>query len=213
MDGALDGAATLIAENNGNVLYAGVIGHTLYVATWDAGEGNDNLLFVADMPGTMRAAPWAKAGTAANWSAYLANENDNLWAGWFDQAGATQLGPCSGTGYLEGTINLVDEFGAMPSVVYLAAVPYETPDGGALVAAYQVPASINSDGNLDAGEYAQVDICDITVPQPPTQYTEFAACLAGPGQPIAPTCPCSVDADYDNDGDVDLHDFAEFAAD
>jgi len=213
MDGTLDGAATLIAENSGNVLYAGVIGHTLYVATWDAGEGNDNFIFVAGTPGAMRAAPWAKAGTAAGWSAYLANENNNLWAGWFDQAGTTQIGPCSGTGYLEGTINLVDELGSMPSVVYLAAVPYDTPDGGVLQAAYQVPASINSDGNLDAGEYAQVDICDITVPQPPAEYTEFAACLGGPGQPIAPTCPCWVDADYDNDGDVDLHDFAEFAAD
>ncbi len=210
MDGALDASATLIAENNGNVLYAGVIGQTLYVATWDAGEGNDNFIFVADSPGSMRPAPWAKAGTAAGWSAYLANENDNLWAGWFDHAGAVQVGPCSGTGYLEGTINLVDEFGAMPSVVYLAAVPYTTPDGGVLVPAYQVPPSINTDGHLDPEEYARVELCDIMVPLPPTQYSEFAACLSGPGLPPAPTCPCWVDADYDGDGDVDLADFARF---
>ncbi len=153
MDGQLDPAATLVAENNGMVLYAGVIDETLYVATWDAGEGNDHFVFLADSPGALQPAPWAKTGQVAGWAAYIGNENDSMWAGWFGAAGAADVTTGGGGGYLEGTINLSDQFGSVPIAVYLAVAPYLTADGGSLQYDYQVPASINSDGNLDVGEY------------------------------------------------------------
>ncbi len=154
MDGQLDAGATLVAENGALVLYAGVSGSTLYVAALDAGEGNDHFIFVANPPGAFQAAPWAKSGQVAAWSAFLADENDNDYEGWFDASGATQAATGANGGYLEGTLDLVGEFGSMPEVVYLAFAPYGTNDGDALTDIAQCPASINSDGNVDAGEYA-----------------------------------------------------------
>ncbi len=98
MDGQLDAGATLVAQNGALQLYAGLIGTTLYVATADAGEGNDHFIFVAANPGALRAAPWAKAGQVADWSAYLANENDNGWTGWFDTTATTQSATGGGSG-------------------------------------------------------------------------------------------------------------------
>jgi len=157
MDGLLDSDATLVAANNGMHLYAGVKGNVLYVACEDAGEGNDHFIFVAATPGSLRAAPWAKAGQVANWDAYLADENNNDYEAWFDASGSTLAASGNGSGYLEGTINLVEELGSMPSRVYLAVGLYPTADGTALLYAYQVPASTNSDGNIDAAEYAAFD--------------------------------------------------------
>jgi hypothetical protein len=157
MEGQLDAEATLVAANGGLHLYAGVKGNILYVACADAGEGNDHFILMARTPGALRAAPWAKAGQVANWDAFLADENNNDYEGWFDAAGTTACASGTGSGYLEGTINLVEEFGSMPDRVYLALAPYPTADGTALLWADQVPASINSDGNVDAGEYAAFD--------------------------------------------------------
>ncbi|MCK4659115.1 MAG: hypothetical protein KAV82_06290 [Phycisphaerae bacterium] len=221
MDGVLDAGATLLASNGGMVLYAGVIGEVLYVATWDAGEGSDHFIFLADTPGALRAAPWSKAGQVADWTAYLAQENDSLWSNWFDAAGTTASASGTGDGYLEGTINLVEEFGSMPANVYLAVALYGNDDDGVLLFDYQVPASVNSDGNLDADECLQVNICELL-----GEYDEadldrncvvdladfalFEVCLNGPSQ--SSTCPPDVDADYNDDGDVDLQDFAAFQA-
>ncbi len=221
MDGALDANATEIASNNGMVLYAGYEGGLLYVATWDAGEGNDHFIFLAGVPGALQAAPWDKAGQVAGWGAFIGNENDSLWAGWFDNTATVQVATSDGSGYLEGTINLVEEFGTLPVEVHLAVAPYPTADGAGLLHEYQVPASINSDGNVDAGEYALVNICDITVTHEPADFDEdcdvdladfeiFSQCLNGPELPAAGTCPSGVDADLDGDGDVDLSDFAVF---
>lgn len=157
MDGLLDADASLVAANGALHLYAGVKGDVLYVACEDAGEGNDHFILVARTPGAMRAAPWAKAGQVAGWDAFLADENDNNYAGWFDASGTVQVACGTGAGYLEGTINLREELGVLPERVYLAMAPYPTADGAALLHASQVPASINNDSNLDAGEYAAFD--------------------------------------------------------
>ena len=131
-----------------------------------AGEGNDVFVAIGDaVPGAMRAAWWAKAGQAAQWKAFLADENDNTWSGWFDAATnvSTAWGARSATGanggVLEGTVDLAALFGAMPGRISLAAVAYGNANAGALQFAQQVPVSVNGNGNLDAAEYAAVDLC------------------------------------------------------
>jgi hypothetical protein len=168
MDGALDAGAVAVGSNGGRTLWASVSGTTLYVATQDAGEGDDAFVAVADVPpGGMRGAWWAKAGQAAQWRAFVADENDNGWSGWFDASGnvTTSHGARTATGanggVLEGTIDLASLFGTVPDRVALAAVAYGNANGGPLRSAQQVPASANADGNLDAAEYAVVDLCAI----------------------------------------------------
>jgi hypothetical protein len=219
MDGALDAAATLIAENGGMSLYAGVRGDTLYLATQDAGEGNDHFLFLANPPGGMIGHPWSKAGTVAAWSAYVGNEESNGWAGWFDAPVSSQVATGGGSGFLEATINLAEKFGSLPETVYAAATPYDTADGGALQHELQVPASVNGNGDVEAAEYAMIDLCAVSVEHEPADldkncvidladYAVLANCLAGPGQGIAPECATGSDPDLDDDGDADLADHA-----
>jgi hypothetical protein len=153
MDGQLDGVADQVAANGGRHLYAALAGDVLYLATEDAGEGNDVFIYLADQPGALRSANWAKAGQIADWDAYLADENNNDYESWFDAAGITQAATATNGGVLEGTINLAQEFGARPAAVYVAVGVYLSADGGALLPAQQVPASVNGSGNIDALEY------------------------------------------------------------
>jgi hypothetical protein len=221
MDGALDTNATFIDSNGGMVLYAGLIGNQLYVATLDARDNYDHFILVASPPSYPRAAMWAKAGQVANWAAFIGNESDNHWAGWTDNAGAVTVAADAGSGYLEGTIDLAGEFGSLPSSIWLAAAQYPTSEGTSLKWQTQVPASTNSDGNIDANEYIEVNLCAVTVDHAPADLNKdcaidladldvFTTCLAGPGAGFAPTCPADTDADLDNDGDSDLADYAQF---
>jgi hypothetical protein len=155
MNGIRDFPAGLLAQN-GLKLYARFDGRYLYVATQDAGEGSDHFIFVSTNPAAARAAPWAKSGQVAPWIAFLADENDSGFCGWFDAAGnwITDLSRARAAtyfengGWLEGVIDLAQILGAgFTNVFYLAAAPYGSADGGALVPAAQVPAG-NGDGNL-----------------------------------------------------------------
>ncbi len=217
LDGALDEDAMLVASNGGLDLYAGLIGETLYIATQAAAGGNDRFILVANPPGALGAAPWAKAGQVAGWGAFLANEVDNGWSGWFDTSGTVQQARAA---WLEGTINLVEEFGAMPTQIHLAVASYGTGNGAALASALQVPASVNGNGNLEATEYLMVDLCAITVGSSAgspgdfdgncvvnvLDYDLFERCLGGPAAGPAVTCG-GIDADLDDDGRVDLRDY------
>ncbi|MFO0839441.1 MAG: carbohydrate-binding protein [Phycisphaerae bacterium] len=160
MDGLRDADALLVAQSGATSLYAGVKGTQLYVAAPDAGEGDDHFIFVAGAPGALRAAPWAKAGQVANWSVFLADENNNAFSGWFDVSAGVTVRSATGAngGWLEGTIDLAAELGQMPSGIWLALAAYPTNDGTALLSSLQVPASINGDGNVDAAEYVLFSI-------------------------------------------------------
>jgi len=142
-------------------------GNILYVATQGAGNGRDHFIFITKALTQTRSAPWSKAGTCVAWDAMLANENDNNWAGWFDKneqqtlGGFTQVASGGSGGVLEGTIDLSQLYPAsgsmiatadIPTTIYVAAAEYATANGGALVAATQVPPTTNNDGNLDATE-------------------------------------------------------------
>jgi len=216
MDGQLDAGATLAAQNGTLVLYAGVIGTTLYVAATDAGEGNDHFIFVAGTPGTLRAAPWAKAGQVADWSAYLGNENDNGWSGWFDVSGENHSATGGGSGWLEGTLDLAQELGSLPSVVYLAFAPYTTANGGTLMSSAQIPASVNGDGNVDAAEYVAFHLalvgdvnCDGDVDF--GDINPFVLALSNPATyaQMYPNCPLA-NRDINGDGSFNFGDINPF---
>src|ERR1043166_7416893 len=157
MDGQLDSGAPLVAQNGTRKLYAGVRGTVLYVAApTNAGTNNDYFIFMAAAPGTMRAAPWAKAGQVAGWSAFLASESTNNYTAWTDQVAGTTVQSTKGAagGVLEGTIDLQQEFGNVPGTLWLALGVYGTADGQPLVSSLQIQATLDDDGNLQTGEYA-----------------------------------------------------------
>ncbi len=221
MDGLLDEGAVQVAANSGGSLHlwAGLRDGLLYLACEDAGEGNDHFILLADTPGSMGPAMWAKSGQVAHWDAFLADENNNTFEGWFDASAATQATTGANGGVLEGTIDLAAEFGSLPATIHLAMVPYATADGGALQWQLQAPPSINNNGNVDAGEYVTVSLCSITNNPAAANldgdcdidladYGLFENCLAGPLTPAASTCLPGLDANLDSQGDdVDLADF------
>ena len=153
MDGVLDPQAIELASAGDRALHAAVEGNVLYVATDDAGEGGDVFIYLADSPGALTDANWAKSGQVAEWDAFLADENDNDYEGWFDVSSSVEAITGANGGVLEGTINLLEEFGELPEEIYLAVAVFESGDGGELLYTLQLPASLDADGNLDASEF------------------------------------------------------------
>jgi hypothetical protein len=190
MNGVVDADAVLVAQNaaGNRRVWAGIKGTTLYVATEDAGEGDDVFLFVGAPVGALRTAPWAKSGQVASWSAFLADENDNDYEGWFNALGATftgagnpQASTAANGGVVEGTIDLAAYLGSVPAEIALAAGPFATGNAGALKSAQQAPAAIAVNGNIEANEYVVVETCAITVPSP--------------GAAAGTCCPADLDGD------------------
>ena len=149
MDGDLDLEAVLLSQNGNLELYTGFDGIDLYVAGNSAvALGQDVFILVAESPGALGSAMWAKAGLVAQWDAFLGSESTNGWSGWFDNTGTAN----SQTGtVVEGTINVIEEWGTIPDSVFIALATYITNDGGALVG--QTPIG-NGNVNIDANEFA-----------------------------------------------------------
>ena len=170
MDGQLDSDATMVAENGTRRLWAGLKLGRLYVAVQDAGGGDDAFVALrADVPGALQAAMWGKAGQVAAWGAFLAAENDNQFAGWFDAAGVLRTGDAwrsargGSSGVLEGSAEVATLFGTQPQRIALSALRYATANAGVLRYNAQVPASIDGNGNAEAGEWILAEACAITV--------------------------------------------------
>jgi len=161
LDGVRDADATLVATRGAMQLFAGMKGDTLYVATNDAGEGNDHFIFVSQTPSALVPAPWAKSGRVAGWSCFLADENSNDYEGWFETTATPLAATGANGGVLEGTINLRSELGALPESISLAVGVYGNADGGVLSIASQVPAPITNNGDIEANEFLVVRLCDI----------------------------------------------------
>jgi len=142
LDGAFDSPGYRLASNS-MVLYAAVRGTTLYVATGSPGTSgpNDYFIFVSDqmLPGASAPAPWAKSGNVAvaTTKPYLATESQNSYVSWYVN-GAQASWPCAKasttSGAMEGTMDLVQAFGYVPTNLYLCAAAYVTTNGGPLVA-------------------------------------------------------------------------------
>ncbi len=166
MDGVLDGIAMLLSSHGDMHLWAYYIADSgrLYVATESAGDGapgfqNDHFIFVSTAPTTLIPAPWAKNGQVARYDLFLADENDNNWAGWY-RADGTYLTDTTvvrwaaspwTSGVLEGEVRLEPLLGFRPDTVYLAVGSYETQDGGYLQ--WQVPPPVQVNGDIEANEY------------------------------------------------------------
>jgi hypothetical protein len=158
MDGAADFPGYRV-NNPGMTIYAALRGSRLYVATWSPGNDaaglNDHFIFVTDtlLPGATANAPWGKNGTIATAATkpFLAGESINTYAGWTNAPSGSEVAKAPVTGgQLEGSIDLAAAFGTVPPVVYIAAVAYQTANGGILGG--QAPAG-NGDGNLDPAEF------------------------------------------------------------
>jgi hypothetical protein len=157
MDGQPD-AAGYLQNSNGMTIYAAVRGTKLYVATWSPGNNggpNDHFIFISNqlLNSATTAAPWAKAGMIAvpAGKPYLAGESANSYLGWFNAPADSICTKAAATsGVLEGVIDLAEAFGVMPQSIYVAAVAYQTADGGAL--ASQGPMG-NGDNNVDPNEF------------------------------------------------------------
>lgn len=172
LDGAVDGSAVRVGSRaGGQSIWAALSGHYLYLATEDAGEGNDVFLMLSSSLGSATNVAWGKTGLVMAYDAFLADENDNMYSGWFAGDGngygnlyaARATTPWCGGGVLEGVIDLQDLYGGVPDTFYIAAAPFASADGGALAAATQCPAG-NGDGNVDPGEYAVVHVTDLVQP-------------------------------------------------
>jgi hypothetical protein len=157
-DGALDSAGYLLATN-GITLYAALRGTKLYVATASPGTSgpNDHFFFVSDalLASPTTAAPWAKSGTTcvAASKPFLSTESLNAYVAWNNAPVSSTVAKSSSTsGVFEGVIDLVEEFGAVPTNLYLCAAAYATADGGTLTA--QAPAG--SGPNLDPNEFLAI---------------------------------------------------------
>lgn len=194
LDGQLDAAAVQVtSRGGGQTIWAAQSNNYLYVATQDAGEGNDAFLFVASAPDALtNAAPWGKAGTALAYDAFFADENDSPYTRAFaedglpaDMALARSATPWCNGAVLEGVIDLNAYYaGNVPESVFLAAALYATGDAGAMVAAAQCPAG-NGDGHLDPGEAVEIQLDDVIGPAGPAPSATFSPTAPSDCGPIS----------------------------
>lgn len=166
MDGIVDSSAIKIASSNNFDLYAGWNGADLYVATQSAQTASrDVFIFITDSLHSLVNAPWLKNGKVVRWSAYLGNESTNNWSGWFDAFGSNNN---YAGNFLEGTLNIQNEFQYVPERIYLAVGHFETPDGGSLI--HQIPAG-DGDGDIEVSEFIQFSLNLTNVPSSKTNLT------------------------------------------
>ena len=169
MDAALDSANYEIAEYNGMKLWAALRGTKLYVATWGTGPNtgitNDHFICIHTNLGDATVQPWLKAGYVflpTNFP-YLGAEGGGDGSWWFNVAAdstATSNSNLNATyNYLEGVIDLADNFGSVPEAVYMVVGVYGNHDGDPLYA--QVPAMWDSGNNLDTTEILRVPTASI----------------------------------------------------
>ena len=155
LDGQLD-FPQYAFSSNALGLCAALRGTKLYVAARSPGTTgpNDHFIFVSDqlLPDATASAPWIKSGklAVATTKPFLGTESQNTYISWHNlSSGAVAFKSGSTFGYMEGTIDLVVAFGAMPESIYLCAAAYATADGGALVS----QAPLGSGPDIETNEF------------------------------------------------------------
>lgn len=160
MDGLLDSANYLVADN-GMRIWAAVKGTKLYFATWSTeGGSNDHFLLCTDNFGNPEPHPWSKAGTLnfyfAGWP-WLAADGSFHTLNNPGPSGSSAMG--TGGNVVEGQIDLVETFGSVPDILYFSALSYGDNDGDGING--QCPAPWDNDNNLSTPEYAAVRVASI----------------------------------------------------
>jgi len=198
MDGNLDESANVVSSNNNVSLYSDWNGTELYIATQSASSlGKDAFIFITDTLTNLITAPWGKSGKVISWDAYLANESTNNYVGWYDNSG--NVAKAAGT-FLEGTINLAQEFGNLPTNLYLAVGNYSTTDGGALT--NQVPSG-NGNGDIESSEFIRYDYLINDVENEQNIVTEYSLEQNYPN-PFNPTTKIKYSIPFNNSGKTKL---------
>ncbi len=104
----------------------------------------------------MGPANWDKSGLVAQWDGFLADENDNDFHSWFDVSGASATGPNGGM--IEGVLDLGAVYGTVPESIWVAVGTFETQNGGSLLHQFQVPPSLDGDGNIQIAEWIELEL-------------------------------------------------------
>jgi MYXO-CTERM domain-containing protein len=164
LDGVVDDPAYQVATAGGKTLHASFNGQTLYLATEAATAGEDVVLVVADQDGVVRPAPFGKAGQVAYGGRFAADEADNDYADWQNATGQARVFtfPNAGRGMMEATLNVLEEFGGVPTSLRIAALRYQTGNLGALNS--QVPAAVTAGNDVTADEMVVFNLVTPAVP-------------------------------------------------
>src|ERR1017187_2898156 len=94
----------------------------------------------------------------------LCGESQGTYVGWQNITGASvsvsnqSMKASTSAGQMQGTIDLVQAFGSMPSTLYFCTAAYTTTNGGGLVA--QAPSG-NGNGNIESNEFLAVPVASI----------------------------------------------------
>ncbi len=161
MDGEFD-SQNFVVSDNGMRIYAAVRGNKLYTATWSTkGGNNDHFLFVTDQFGDPVNHPWAKAGKvygkfdfSGTTKPWVGANPTNEFRNGFKTLGQSFMGAAGKA--LETELDLVETFGSVPRILYLATGAYPRADGGSLLS--QAPASFGNGANdIEVAEYQPVN--------------------------------------------------------
>ncbi|MDD5581921.1 MAG: T9SS type A sorting domain-containing protein [Candidatus Marinimicrobia bacterium] len=181
LDGQPEPWLTPIYHDNNLMLYVHVQNNTLYLGTTPAPSvGKDVFLFLAHPKSTLINMPWAKAGMAMEWDAYLAQESTNGWNGWTPGGiGAQSIS----ADILEATIPLDPFLTHEEDTLLLVLVHIETNDGGSMV--FQYPSG-NGDINLDPDEWINIFTLEIhnSLKRTNIETFELTAVYPNPFNPV-----------------------------
>jgi hypothetical protein len=160
LDGVADFPGYLLTSP-GMTIYAALRGNLLYVATWSPGQfGNDHFIMVGDsaLASPTTASPWGKAGLTSlpSGKPFLAAESSNSFIDWFNTNGAAAQSARATGQQMEGVIRIDQAFGTAPENLHLAALAYQTTDGGILGS--QAPAMVADNGNVDPNELLMIPL-------------------------------------------------------
>ncbi|MEX1045299.1 MAG: alpha-amylase domain-containing protein [Chthoniobacterales bacterium] len=165
MDGEFDSQNFVVADN-GMRIYAAVRGTKLYVATWSTKGGvNDHFLYITDEFGDPVTQPWAKAGRlfgkfdfSGTTKPWVGANPDQEFPNGFKASGKSFMGAAGKA--LETEIDMLEVFGRVPKIIYLATVAYPRANGGAILS--QAPASFgNWADDVEVAEFQAVNTASI----------------------------------------------------